>query len=232
MQAEVNTIFNIIVIECAIQTPALECYRQLQQNFPHNFSYHAAPQLGMDLLANPPFPDAYIIFGSYSNVADRLPWQIELKNFILQQLSQNIPVLGICFGHQLIVDGLGGEIDLMHSDALLLEGVRNVKTSPHPSWPFTHEELALFISHRYGISKLPPDFDVIGIGHNSAYDIVCHKTLPFLGVQPHPEGSLAFIDETLSGQKLDPNQINNALKGGKKFMSIFFKGVESFLKNH
>lgn len=54
--------------------------------------------------------DFVIIGGSTEHVYKAKPWMRDLEKFILRIVENNIPLLGICFGHQIIVKALGGEI--------------------------------------------------------------------------------------------------------------------------
>lgn len=54
--------------------------------------------------------DAWIITGSICGVNQNLPWMVKLKQLILDIYSANIPMAGICFGHQIIADAFGGSV--------------------------------------------------------------------------------------------------------------------------
>ncbi len=53
--------------------------------------------------------DAYLITGSRESVYNDLPWLEELKRFIVMLDAARHPLIGICFGHQLVAHVLGGE---------------------------------------------------------------------------------------------------------------------------
>ncbi|MBO6557876.1 MAG: type 1 glutamine amidotransferase [Pseudomonadales bacterium] len=54
--------------------------------------------------------DAYMIMGSEFSANDRFEWIGDLKVFVNQLAAKHIPVIGICFGHQLIAKAMGGQI--------------------------------------------------------------------------------------------------------------------------
>ena len=56
--------------------------------------------------------DAWIITGSPCSVYDELDWMLDLEKQISSSHIYNIPILGICFGHQLIAKSYGGEVEL------------------------------------------------------------------------------------------------------------------------
>lgn len=53
--------------------------------------------------------DAYLITGSKLSVYDDIPWINQLKEFIQQLHQAKKKLIGICFGHQLIAQALGGK---------------------------------------------------------------------------------------------------------------------------
>lgn len=55
--------------------------------------------------------DGWAISGSRNNVSENLPWMPKLKTLILQAYEAKQPIVGICFGHQIIADAFGGKVD-------------------------------------------------------------------------------------------------------------------------
>jgi GMP synthase (glutamine-hydrolysing) len=51
-----------------------------------------------------------VITGSHSMVTDRAPWSERTAAWLRAAVAQHIPVLGICYGHQLLAHALGGEV--------------------------------------------------------------------------------------------------------------------------
>lgn len=68
-----------------------------------------------DVRAAGPLPDVaglagVVITGSRDNVTDRPAWMETAAEWVRRLVAAEVPVLGICFGHQLIAHALGGEV--------------------------------------------------------------------------------------------------------------------------
>lgn len=69
----------------------------------------------VDAYADAPLPaldriSAMIITGSPAMVTDREPWSERCAVYIREALAQEVPILGICYGHQLLAHACGGEV--------------------------------------------------------------------------------------------------------------------------
>ena len=91
-----------------------------------------------------PEPDGIsgvIITGSHSMVTDQASWMDNVEAWIPRVLKQNIPLLGICFGHQLLAHAMGGTVDYHDGGreigtvpiTLTQEGKRDLLTGTLPS---------------------------------------------------------------------------------------------------
>ena len=76
--------------------------------------------------------DAYLITGGKYSVFDDLDWQHKLFDFIQQIYNNNIPLLGICYGHQAIAHVLGGQVERF--DSGWGAGVTTVNVIDQPAW--------------------------------------------------------------------------------------------------
>lgn len=52
----------------------------------------------------------FIITGSSSSVTERAPWMLRTEALVRRLVEAKVPLFGICFGHQLIAEALGGEV--------------------------------------------------------------------------------------------------------------------------
>lgn len=100
--------------------------------------------------------DAFLITGSKSSANDNDDWIISLSQFILECNETSKPMIGICFGHQLIAKVLGGTVQ--KHDAGWGVGVATSSVVEHYPWMIPQmNEVNLLVSHQDQVSLLPPD---------------------------------------------------------------------------
>lgn len=175
---------KILVIDPFIKQPVNNCYNRLVDLLPAKLYLFQPAFFPMDLYCMPPV-DAYIILGSASHVHENIPWHISLKDFIVSELKAKKAVLGLCFGHQLIGHHFGAKVEFLHKDESKILGSRPV------IW--NNQSYTLGISHKQGITKLSNELEELMPGSKLGFDLIRHKTLPFLGCQAHPEASEKFL---------------------------------------
>jgi GMP synthase (glutamine-hydrolysing) len=110
--------------------------------------------------------------------------------------NSDIPVLGICFGHQLIGKAFGSEIksDEWVKDFQKVEVI--VKDDIFACWK-SKQKISLFQNHKEYVKNIPPDFTVLAKSETCEIEAMKHNRRPIYGVQAHierfsgehPEGS-------------------------------------------
>jgi GMP synthase-like glutamine amidotransferase len=91
--------------------------------------------------------DAYIITGSKLSVYDDVPWIRALKDFVQQLHNAKKKLIGICFGHQLVAEALGGKTR-QATQGWCVGVHRNTLTSEAQSYGITAPDFQLLSNHR------------------------------------------------------------------------------------
>jgi len=124
-----------------------------------------------------------ILSGGPLNVYESNRFKFEIKI-----LSVNVPVLGICFGHQILSKVLGGSVKKSKVREFGLIEVKNINKSLLTNNFFNKKKTAkVWMSHADQVSKIPKNFKVIASSKSSKFTIIENKKKMFYGVQFHPE---------------------------------------------
>ncbi len=107
---------------------------------------------------------------------------------VVRRLGATTPTLGVCLGHQAIVEAFGGEVGYARE---LLHG----KASPvmHDGTGLFTDLPAAFAAGRYhslAATRLPDVLEPTAYAEDGEVMAVRHRTLPVVGVQFHPESVL------------------------------------------
>lgn len=208
-------------IDCYIERPVHHCFNQYLSHSKRIASYHMVSQFGfdsLDQLASP--PSGIIILGSASNITENLTWHTELAKRIDTYLQKNIPVLGICFGHQLMANFYGCKVGYLSQKQEYFTETRKITFLQDLGSYNKEETLELAYAHEQAVLQLSDQFIAIAKSARSEYECLKHKTLPLLTTQAHPEASALFYRETLK-TKDNKTTIQNGLQFIDNFLDIY-----------
>jgi GMP synthase (glutamine-hydrolysing) len=114
----------------------------------------------------------------------------ELKKYSFDKkiIQRGIPILGICFGHQILSKINGGKVKQSKNREFGLANIFKKKDSLITKNFFKGKRsVKVWMSHADEVSKLPKNFTVIASSVNSKFAMVENKSKNFYGVQFHPE---------------------------------------------
>lgn len=97
-----------------------------------------------------------------------------------------VPMLGICFGLQLIAQFMGGKVE-RGDKREYGKGALSVKDSACPLFRKLPASLQVWNSHGDKLTRLPKGFKSVAITENSAFAAIEHKSRKIYGLQFHPE---------------------------------------------
>ena len=141
-------------------------------------------------------PKAIIFSGGPSSVNESAAPTIDPAIFQL-----NIPILGICYGQQLICDILNGKIESAHEREFGKAFIEITQDSALFA-DFADSKSQVWMSHGDKVTKLPQDFKVIAKTINAPFAAIAYEEKKIYGVQFHPE-----VVHSIEGTKLLKNFI-------------------------
>lgn len=129
-----------------------------------------------------------IITGSSAMITDNADWLKPVVNWVKLVVSSEIPILGICFGHQLLAHAMGGIVGDnpkgVEVGRVAVEKMIDIKNDPVFS-PLPQKFFA-FVSHRQSVLKLPSQ--AIAVARSDQDENLAIRFSDFAwGVQFHPE---------------------------------------------
>ncbi|MCK5385076.1 MAG: glutamine-hydrolyzing GMP synthase [Alphaproteobacteria bacterium] len=142
--------------------------------------------------------------------------------------EMNVPVFGICYGQQIMVQQLGGRVESAHSREFGRAYVDVLKPSEITAgiWKKgAHEQV--WMSHGDHVASLPDGFEVIAKSDGAPFAFIADKKRRFYGVQFHPE-----VVHTLRGRELLKNFTHNVCgcKGDWTMASFRAEQIEKIRK--
>lgn len=194
---------NIGILQCDDVTEAL---REKHGNYPEMFA-RLFKSIEIDLEFNVyrvidgEFPksiddcDAYITTGSRYGVNDTDEWIHDLQQFICQLHHFRKKLIGICFGHQMMVKALGGVVE--KSDKGWGVGIHISRITHIQNWMEQgRNEISLVVSHQDQVKLLPPEAIVLAGSEFCPYYMI-QINQHFIGIQGHPEFSKTYSKDLM-----------------------------------
>jgi len=143
--------------------------------------------------------DAYLITGSKSSIYDDEPWIQRLQDYVVCLAGRRKKMIGICFGHQLIAQALGGRAEKSGKGW----GVGLATSAVYVSKPWmdpAKDKYALIASHQDQVTALPPRAELIAGDEfctYASYQIADH----ILTFQGHPEFTPAYARQRMDDRR-------------------------------
>ncbi|AXX97129.1 type 1 glutamine amidotransferase [Profundibacter amoris] len=132
--------------------------------------------------------DGWLLSGSPHGAYEDHPFIPPLEDFVRKAYAEHIPMVGICFGHQLIAQALGGKVEKF--DKGWAVGRHEYKFEGHG-------DIALNAWHQDQVMQVPKDAKVIASSDFCKYAGLVYGDRAYT-IQPHPEFSNPVISEYIT----------------------------------
>ncbi|MBL8684265.1 MAG: glutamine amidotransferase [Myxococcales bacterium] len=139
---------------------------------------------------------AVIVTGSPSSVTERAPWMLRAEEALRALVDREKPLLGVCFGHQLLASALGGEVRRNPAGRRLGTHLVRVRAEDDALFAGLDRELRVNVSHEDHVAVRPTRGAIAHLAetdHDSFHAFRAGNRA--WGVQFHPE----FSDEITRG---------------------------------
>jgi GMP synthase (glutamine-hydrolysing) len=158
---------------------------------------------------------AAVVTGSSAMVTDRAPWSEQTAEWLAHAVERGTPVLGICYGHQLLAHALGGKVENNPLGRQI--GTLDVELSDAAEhdrlFSGFPRRLHVPVSHRQSVTALPPGATLLAQSARDPNHAFSFGDSAW-GVQFHPEFDAdivrGYIDarrEQLALEGLDPDAL-------------------------
>ena len=164
--------------------------------------------------------DVWIVTGSKYSVYDNIPWINDLVDFVKRLIEHKKPILGICFGHQIIAKSLGA--DVVKNPLGWELGAYNINLtklgSTHKLFSGINNNDIVYESHQDIVVNLPSNVNILANTDKSIQSF--HYNDNIFGVQFHPEFSWEvtrmLMDLRIAkGVSVDNNILEKSINGDK-----------------
>lgn len=113
---------------------------------------------------------------------------LNLTSNFVALMNFNVPVLGLCLGHEIIAASFRGRIKKLPEYHGKKEIVRIIHDDPIFNG-LTNRELLLVKQHAYHVSEIPDSFINLAESDTTPHEIIRHREKKIYGIQAHPEVS-------------------------------------------
>ncbi len=158
--------------------------------------------------------DAWVVTGSRHGVYDDIPWVEPLKAFLRACVDARVPVAGICFGHQILAEAMGGRVEKSAKGWGL--GVQRYRIDAAPAWFDGPADYAGMAIHQDQVVQKPDGATVIASSAFCEYAALAYgdPDRPVaVSVQSHPEFTAAFVEDLIAARSgvFPPDRADAAL---------------------
>lgn len=207
---------TIMVIDPGVHTPELDTFNLISSLSTIPCSYHLPAMFGFaSFIAEPKDLAGIVILGSAASVYDNLAWQRPLESYVARMIEAGVPVLGCCYGLQMLAFMYGAKVGHVNESKEKLKGVRRVRVLDNPLWISGPRDV--IVTHAEMLTEIPSEFALLATSDQVAIEGIHHKTKAVFGFQFHPEATSVF----LAGHEMLNEKTEPFLKDGQQILSQF-----------
>jgi GMP synthase-like glutamine amidotransferase len=165
-----------------------------------------------EALPDPGACEAVVITGSPAGVYDHTAWMDPLRDFVRLAFRANTPMVGVCFGHQIIADAMGG--DVRKSDRGWGLGRHTYEVLERRGWMAdAGASVSLAVSHQDQVITPPAGAVTLARSAHTDHAILAYEGAPVMSIQGHPEFGDEFVAALYAARRgrLSDEQVDGAI---------------------
>ena len=140
--------------------------------------------------------DGVVVTGSRSSVYWDEAWIPPLVDYVAEAADSGCPVLGVCYGHQVLAEALGGRVAGMDGFEIGYNEIRRVREDP--LFDGIDESFTAFTTHGDAVVELPPSATLLAENDRGVH---AFRDGRCWGVQFHPEYDVETAREVTDGKR-------------------------------
>jgi GMP synthase-like glutamine amidotransferase len=166
------------------------------------FDWHPVNVLDGEPMPAPDAVQGVVITGSAYGVYDETPWMEPLRRFIRDAYAARTPMVGVCFGHQIMADALGGDVG--KSDKGWGIGRHTYRVIDRHGLALDRDAYAIACSHQDQVRVAPRDAQVFLASEFTPNAGLVYGNGAAISVQPHPEFDRTFAKDLCELRRDNP----------------------------
>jgi GMP synthase (glutamine-hydrolysing) len=166
------------------------------------FSFQAYAVLDDEFPQTPTECDGWLITGSRFSAYEDLPWIATLETFLRKAYAADVPIVGICFGHQILAQAFGGKVEKY-------KGGWGVGPQDY-QFDGIEETVTINAWHQDQVTELPKDSCAVGRSEFCTNAAILYGEKAY-SIQAHPEFTNDFMSDLIEAKgSLVPAEIIEA----------------------
>jgi GMP synthase-like glutamine amidotransferase len=154
---------------------------------------------------------AWLVTGSSAGAYDPEPWIAPLEGF-LRQARGKVPLVGVCFGHQIMAQAFGGKVVKSPNGWGL--GLQRYRVNEARGWMDSGDPIAVPGSHQDQVVEAPPGAAILGGNDFCPIGVLDYGLARAISIQLHPEFEPDYakaLIETRRGTRLTDEEADLAV---------------------
>ena len=152
--------------------------------------------------------DAVVVTGSRASVYWDREWIRPLVDYVAAAYDRDVPILGVCYGHQVLAAALGGRVESMGEYEIGYQPI--TRTGDDELLAGIDDEFTAFTTHSDAVTELPEGAELLAENDYGVHAFRCGHAW---GVQFHPEYDRDTAVEVTEGKDLPDERIQSVLDG-------------------